>query len=127
MKTLQYLHGKFVKTETIKIKGQSIKSNLNILSGKQFDQWVFICPSINVSGYGDTLEDAKASFEYNLQLFMDEFLKLKFIDRKKELKKLGWQQDKFHSKNYSIAYIDKDGILNNLEMPQTLSLETEIA
>jgi len=112
-----------VNLESIRISKDQIKANLNVVSGKDLEQWVFISPSLNVSGYGKTEDDAKQSFIHNMETFMIDFVDLDQDSKNRYLKELGWEQKKYFSRRYSKAFMDKDGILQNLEMPQTRSLQ----
>lgn len=112
------------KTENINISQGSIRIRVNTITGKDGDFWVCISPSINVSGYGDTADEAQESFKENVELFHEDLFKLKLDDRMLELKKLGWFQKKFFKKQFSKAFVDENGILKNLTNVQLNSLES---
>lgn len=105
--------------ETIRIKGNKLSIKILAATGKEGDYFVTVSPSLLVSGYGTTEEDAKQSFEENLRLFCEDFLKLNTPQRESELLKLGFSKVKFHNKDYSKAYVDENGVLQGFE-PGTL-------
>jgi hypothetical protein len=104
-----------VDTEQIRIKSNRVQIRLNVISGVDDGFHVCVSPTANISGYGDDKDSARSSFEHNAQLFMQDLLSLSTKERNNFLKSLGWKQMKHESKNYSTPFVDKDGILNNLE------------
>jgi len=105
--------------ETVRIKGNRLSIKILAATGKEGDYFVTVSPSLLVSGYGSTEEDAKQSFEENLRLFCEDFMKLNQPLRESELIKLGFSKVKFHNKDYSKAYVDENGVLQGFE-PGTL-------
>lgn len=101
--------------EYFRIKKNKVTVRTKVFSGKEGNFHVFICPTLNVSGYGDTEEDAKESFTYNLKLFCQDLLALQPVQIDKELKKLGFEKEVFSTKNYSKAYVDEGGVLRGIE------------
>lgn len=106
-------------TDSIGIKGNNIKINVLISSGKDGDYFVTVSPSLLVSGYGETEEEAMQSFEENIRTFCDDLIKLSQEQKVIELRKLGFTKEKYHNKNFSKAYVDENGVLQGLE-PTTL-------
>jgi hypothetical protein len=105
--------------DTIRIKSNSIVLNLLVTSGKDSNYFVIISPSIMVSGYGNTEDEAKQSFEHNIHLFCKEILDLSKDNRDAYLLKLGFTKKQFRTKNYSKVYIDENGVLQGLD-PETI-------
>lgn len=110
--------------EQLKVSKTSLSIRINIISGKDGDFWVCISPSLNVSGYGNSIEEAKKSLNENMDVFYDDLISLPFSERKKALKELGWRQKRYLKKQFSKAFVDEDGILKNLEQPKLVSLQT---
>ena len=106
-------------TDSIRIKGNNIKINVLISSGKDGDYFVTVSPSLLVSGYGETEKEAMESFEENIRTFCDDLIKLSPEQKAIELRKLGFTKEQYHNKNFSKAYVDKNGVLQGLE-PTTL-------
>lgn len=112
------------EVEQMKITKNAISTRVNVASGKDGDFWVCISPSLNVSGYGETLQEAQISFKENMKTFYLDILSLSVKERSNVLAEMGWQQQKFFKKQYSKAFVDQEGILQNLEEPKLVSLET---
>lgn len=111
-------------TEQLRITKDSLSIRVNLISGKDGDFWVFISPSLNVSGYGKTIDEAKASFDENMEVFSDDITRASSSERNNILRQLGWKQKRYMKKQFSKAFVDEDGILQNLEQPKLVSLET---
>ena len=127
MKTIHYEYiDTPVEKETLHIKGKNLKAIVNIMTGINNDIWVYICPSLNVSGYGNTKEDAEASFDHNMEVLMKDLFSASLSQRAKYIKQLGWNQEQFFAKHYSKAFVDKDGVLKNLQTPKLVSLEATV-
>lgn len=105
--------------ETVRIKGNTLSIKILSATGKEGEHFVTVSPALLVSGYGSTEEEAKQSFEENLKLFCQDFMKLNQPQRESELFKLGFTKVKFHNKDYSKAYVDENGVLQGFE-PGTL-------
>jgi hypothetical protein len=105
--------------ETVRIKGNTLSIKILSATGKEGEHFVTVSPALLVSGYGSTEEEAKKSFEENLRLFCEDFMKLNPTQRESELFKLGFAKVKFHNKDYSKAYVDENGVLQGFE-PGTL-------
>lgn len=101
--------------DTIRIKSDSIKLKLIVTTGKDNDQFVTISPSIMVSGYGSSEEEAKRSFEHNVHLFCTDLMELSKETREDYLLKLGFSKLKFRNKNFSKLYVDEKGVLQGFE------------
>ncbi|MFA9191155.1 hypothetical protein AAGV28_07200 [Flavobacterium sp. FZUC8N2.13] len=112
--------------ETIRIKGDHIKINVMIASGKEGEHHIVVSPALLVSGYGSTPEEAKESFHENIKLFCEDLLTLPNDKKLIELKKLGFTQEKFAHKNFSKLYVDENGVLQGLETVKTQRLEATI-
>lgn len=101
--------------ESIRIKDKEIKLKVLTFSGKDGDFYVVVSPALLVSGYGNTEEEAEESFKANLETFCRDLMVLDSEQRDLELKKLGFLKEKYHTKNFSKAYIDENGVLHGLE------------
>lgn len=112
------------KTEQVKISEKGSRLRVNVASGKQGKFWVCISPSLNVSSYGKTLKEAKEGFVENMTTFVEDVLELDFVSRDKMLRSMGWVKGKILKKQFSKAFVDSDGMLQGLESPQILSLDS---
>lgn len=105
--------------ESIRIKGNNIQIKVLISSGKDGEHFVVVSPALLVSGYGASEEEAKQSFQENIETFCDDLIKLSPEQKIAELRKLGFSQEKYFNKNFSKVYVDENGVLQGLE-PTTL-------
>lgn len=105
-------------SENLKVSPSGLVGRLSAFSGKQGEFWVSIIPSLNVSGYGESEEDANESLKENLQVFCEDLFSISDTQRRSELKKLGWEPNKFFKKRYSKAYVDENGVLQNFDNPE---------
>ncbi len=105
--------------ETVRIKGNQINVRVVIASGKEGDFFVAIAPSIMVSGYGDSEEEAQKSFDENMEVFCEDIMSLNPKERDIEFRRLGFAKERFHNKNFSKSYVDENGVLQGIE-PQSL-------
>lgn len=101
--------------DCVRIKGNTIKIDVLISSGKEGDYFVTVSPSLLVSGYGKTEEEAMIYFEENVRTFCDDLMKLTPEQKAIELRKLGFAKEQYHNKNFSKAYVDENGVLQGLE------------
>lgn len=100
--------------ETLRIKKDKVSLHILTSSGMDNDFFVLISPTLMVSGYGETEEEAKKSFLHNLTVFINDIMQLVQSDRDAYLKKLGFQKEPLKNKNFSRPYIDSEGSLRNL-------------
>lgn len=85
-------------------------------------EFVYV-PSLNLSGYGKTQEDARQMLNFCLKDFIKTLTdagEAKAID---EIKSLGWKKHKFFNK-YNPPFVDKDGILREFNLSEETKIET---
>ena len=102
-------------------KNQSIVvSGMVILIHDPSGQWVSFIPSLNLSGHGNTINQAIASMEVGLHAFADDLFEAGEKRSKKYLlEELGFVNEKYFKKQYrSEAYIDVSGMLRDFDLPE---------
>ncbi len=104
--------------ESLKLTPKGAKGQFLTYTGKSGEHWVSIIPSLNVSGYGESEEDAIKDSQYNLKVLFEDLYELTLAQRDSELKKLGWLPNKFFKRQYSSAYVDENGVLQNFDSPK---------
>jgi len=114
-------------TEQLKVSKREVIARINVITGKEGSVWVCFSPSLNTSGYGDTKKEALESFQHNLEVFCEYLLKLKTSQQQKELRNLGWKRKIYAKKQFSKAYVDENGDLQNLTNTTVQALETTAA
>ena len=101
--------------DTVRIKGTVLIVEATVISGKDGDHFVSILPSLMISGYGSTEQEAMDSLDENIETFCEDFRKLNHEQRKSELTKLGFSQVPYHTKNFSKLYVDENGLIQGLQ------------
>lgn len=101
--------------DTVRIKGGVLTVQATVISGKDGEHFVSIIPSLMISGYGSTEQEAMESLDENMETFCEDFMKLNQDQRRSELIRLGFTQVRYHSKNFSKLYVDENGLLQGLE------------
>lgn len=81
--------------EILRIKDGRIRIKVLVSSGKDGDYHVFISPTLLVSGYGNTEQEAKESFKHNMDLFIEDIMALDTHKRNAYLFSLGFQGGKY--------------------------------
>lgn len=110
-----------ISKESISLKENRLRGTLSFFSGQQGEYWVCIVPSLNVSGYGINENDAFENLKENIELFCKDLFSLNMIQRKIELKNLGWVQDKYFNKKYKTPFVDENGVLQNFDFPEKVT------
>jgi len=74
-----------------KVKKGLVTVNVSVplLSFKEDDTFIVYSPALDVSGYGDTEEEARKSFELTLEEFINYTINKKTFQS--ELTRLGWK------------------------------------
>lgn len=59
----------YLKTDSL---DNVIELQLNVLVFQEGDYYVAYCPSLNLSSYGDSVEDAKTGFDEVMEAYLEE-------------------------------------------------------
>lgn len=85
-----------------------VEVQLGVLVFQELDSYLAYCPALNLSTYGDSINDAKEAFEDALKCYLEDCAKMGTLD--KDLKAHGWTM------NYAIGNVSvmppKDVALN---------------
>jgi hypothetical protein len=103
------------KQDTIRMKGNNIKLSLNVFNGKQGEFFLCFCPSLNISGYGKTEKEAEEFIKHEMIVFCEDLADMKSDERYHYLLSLGFNQEKLRNKNFSKAYVDENGRLQDFD------------
>lgn len=101
--------------DIIRIKGDVLTLEATVISGKDGEHFISIIPSLMISGYGATEQEATDSLDENVETFCEDFMKLSSEKRVSELVKYGFSQVPYHNKNFSKLFVDENGLLQGLE------------
>ncbi|MBK7854225.1 MAG: hypothetical protein IPJ79_04355 [Bacteroidetes bacterium] len=103
--------------ETLHInrKKRSINAIVGTVSFQDKDtlQHVLYMPSLGISSYGQTTEKAETMLKESINDYFKYLIDLRPEKLEIELKNHGWIHDAIRSKDFSKAYVDIDGTLQN--------------
>jgi hypothetical protein len=112
--------------DTLKLSKTTIVVNVTAFNflDKDTQSHIFFIPSLDISSYGETIEEATEMLKFSLNDFCKFLLGLTPERRKLELSNLGWKKNYFFNKQFSKAYIDANGVLKNFNIEEN-SLKIE--
>lgn len=102
------------ETDSIRITSDHIHIKVNSLYWVDGETHLFYCPSLEISAYGETREQASEMMKVSLETFSYDLRAMTSKNRNTFLLSLGWHKDMLKNKNFSHAFIDKNGVLQNL-------------
>lgn len=76
-----------------------------------------------VSGYGKNEKEADEMLSESMKSYFEYLIDLPVKRQLLELNKMGWSQRKLKRKEYSKAYVDRDGFLKNYDIDPSVNLE----
>lgn len=85
---------------------------------KDTQHMIIFVPSLDLSGYGSTVEKAKEMLTFEVNEFFKYLMTLTDKGIKTTLSNLGWDQDKYAHKEFSNSYVDIDGNLKNFNVEE---------
>ncbi len=102
----------------INLQRRELSAQVSAVRFKDCDtnQVIVYIPSMDISGYGDTVTEAEALLKECVNNF---FTHLTTLNQKKmdaELSRLGWKKTKFFNKRFTHPLIDVDGSLQNFNV-----------
>ena len=117
------------ETININTKHQSFHGSLCVVQFMDHGHYISYMPSLNLTGYGDTPNEAdKLLMDFVVKDFLEGLFSLEkdelIFD---ELKKLGWQRSPFFKKDLNkSAYVNKEGILRDFNLPAETKIESKL-
>jgi predicted adenine nucleotide alpha hydrolase (AANH) superfamily ATPase len=114
------------ETEFIKFdfKKKSVEGNL-LAHSFESDGYRFVyVPSLNISGYGNSQEEAQEMVNISIRDFLETLFSAGESKAYDEIKKLGWRKQKYSAKKYTAPFVDKDGILREFNLSKETRIET---
>lgn len=101
--------------DSIRIKNGKISCSLNVYCGRQGDYIINYCPSLNISGYGKTEKEAEDFIKVEMEVFCEDLHSMNTKEKEAFLYSLGFKRDVFAAKNFSKAFVDENGKLQDFE------------
>lgn len=87
-----------MKKQIIQKSAKSVEVQVDVVLVKEGEFFVALCPSLNVSSYGHTEQEAKIVFDEALQIFINETDKRGNLE--KEVLRNGWILQQYPSLSY---------------------------
>lgn len=114
------------KDEFLKIdfKRKSIKGDVVAHSFEDGGQRVIYIPSLNISGYGNTEDEAKEMVNVCVKDFVDTLFSAPITVAMEEIKSLGWHRDKYFKQRFHAPYVDAEGVLREFDLSEETKIET---
>lgn len=115
------------KQEYLKLGNKAIKGLVKSVSFQEGEFMIIYIPSLNLSSYGKTKEDAVDMMKSAvLPDFCHSLLNKPKALVFSELKKLGWNRNMIFEKDLSKnAHIDKQGILREFDLSEDTEIKEE--
>lgn len=116
-----------MKKELIRIhfKQKHLKAELRALSFKEGDCFIVYFPSLKISGYGDTIEEAHKLAKISLDDFSENLFKLNSEAKILEvLREYGWEKEKFFDKRLkNLSTTTYEDIKREFNIPDDTKIE----
>jgi predicted RNase H-like HicB family nuclease len=81
-------------------------------------QYVAYFPALEISGYGETKEKAEEMAKFSINQLFDYLMELSKNQLDIELKKFGWKKSVIFNKQFSNAFVDINGALQNFNVKE---------
>ncbi|MFO8054062.1 MAG: hypothetical protein R6U19_02745 [Bacteroidales bacterium] len=116
--------GNMTNVNFIRKKSGSVRVGVDVVIYKEDDQYIAYAPALDISGYGDTTDDAKKAFTEELEIFLDYTTKKHTLEQ--ELKRLGWKKRPHKNADFESPNIEdiKKKSLRLLNIDQANLVET---
>lgn len=101
--------------DKLRIKGRNLQLSLNVFTGKQGDFFLNFCPSLNISSYGKTEKEAEEFIKVEMITFCEDIMSMTNDERENYLMSIGFKKEKVRNKNFSKAYVDAAGRLQDFD------------
>jgi hypothetical protein len=101
-----------------------VSVNLSVLAFKDDDSFIVYSPALDLSGYGDTEQEAEQSFQESLSAFLDYSTNKGTLE--KELIRLGWKISG-KAKKRVLTPPELDELLRDNEMLSTIVKEKDFS
>lgn len=114
-----------IEEEFLKIdkSKERVTAHLRIFDVLDDEHVVSFIPSLNLSGYGNSIQESRDMIQYVLDDYFEALLKLKKSTIARELSNFGWSQHYFSKQFKNKSFVDKDGILKNFELPEDTQIQ----
>lgn len=98
----------------LKNSGKTVEVGVEVFLTKSEDYYVAVCPALNLSTFGETVEETKEAFHEVMELFIEDITERQMLE--KALLDLGWTLRKLPQFEF------KPPTVNKTEIPQVPNL-----
>lgn len=101
--------------DTLRIRPNRVTGNLNTVEFQDADtkQFIYYFPALDISGYGETADKALEMAKFSISEYFSYLHLLSPKKREAELRLKGWKTDKLRNKEFSKAFVDGEGELQD--------------
>jgi hypothetical protein len=102
------------------LQAQTVRGNLIgfFFIDNDTKQYVAYFPALEISGYGATKDKAEEMAKFSISQFFDSLMGLSKTEIDIELKKFGWKKSGIFNKQFSNAFVDINGALQNFNVKE---------
>lgn len=98
-----------------------LKARLNAMSFMEGDSYIIYLPSVKISAYGDTLDEAKEMIEVCLEEFSKDIIKLNSKVGMDYLRGLGWKEESYFKKRMiALSTTSFEDIKKEFDLPDNI-------
>ncbi|HEY6976339.1 MAG TPA: hypothetical protein VH396_08615 [Chitinophagaceae bacterium] len=90
-----------------------------IFLDKDANVFVAYLPSLEVSGYGSTVNDAQEMFKFSIKDFFDYLTQISIEEVQRELRKLGWKKNSHFNKRFSKDQVNIRDLLKDYNIEES--------
>jgi hypothetical protein len=107
----------------IDFRKKEVYATLTVAQFQDHEHFVIYVPSLQITAYGDNLNEAFEMFKVEWEELCRALLSLPEYQAVSELEKYGWIREKLLKKKFhSEAYLNKEGILANFNLPEKTTI-----
>jgi hypothetical protein len=107
----------------VDINRNKISGKLNLISIKQNETIILYLPALQLSAYGESLDETKEMLLDSLRIYCKNLLSLPKVSIHKELVSLGFQPNPHFNKKFTRPHIDENGDLQGLDLDGDVTVE----
>ncbi len=98
----------------LRISPKGVEFWLTLFSWKDEDHYLIYIPALEMSGYGDTMEEAEELLKVSVLEYGKTLLSLSKSEQLQELYKYNFKRNKLRHKEFKAPYVNREGVLKNL-------------
>jgi hypothetical protein len=112
------------ETINIDVRKKIFKAKLIGIGFKEGDSHIIYLPSLQISSYGDSIQEANEMMKISLNEFSDNLLELSENKIHSILKQLGWEKTRFFNKRLvNLSETTFDDIKKEFNLPDDTQVE----